>query len=84
MYSFLIESVIKPETDYQFFTFRGKKPVTVNFRGHEIQVSKGMKFGVRPSANKKHIRMIFPDEPNRVITLDLKTAQDLANSVGKD
>lgn len=83
MYSYLVTAAPRPESAYQFFTYRGKRPVNVNFRGAEIPITNGMKFGVRPSANGKHIRLIFPGDANRVITLDLPTAQKLANGVGK-
>lgn len=81
MYSFLIESRILPESNYEFFVYKGKKPVTVSFRGKEISVAPGTKFGVRPSTNGKHIRMIFPSDPTRVITLDLETAKKLAKGL---
>lgn len=84
MYSFLVQSAIKPEAAYQFFTYRGKRPVKVNFRNREIQITDGTKFGVRPSSNGKFIRLVFPNDVNRVITVDLETARKLANGVGAD
>lgn len=82
MYSFLISAKPKPEVAYQFFTYRGKRAVTVNFRGQDIKISDGTKFGVRPSSNGKFIRLIFPGDQNRVLTIDLATARKLANGVG--
>jgi len=77
MYSFLIAR-IKPEEAYDFFTYKGKEPVTVEFRGKPIQIAKGTRFGVRPSSNGKHIRLIFPSDPNRVMTIDRAVAEKLA------
>jgi hypothetical protein len=92
MYSFLclgtatydpqpLESAVKDEEHYQWFTFKGAKPVNLDFRGTPEVVKKGDKFGVRKSANGKQIRLIFPDEETRVFTLSLKQAQDLAKGV---
>lgn len=88
MYSFLINTAalkelaaIKGEEHYDFFTYKGKKPVEITRRGQTVEVKKGMKFGVRQSVNKKDIRLIFPGEPNKVFTLTLKQAQDLAKGV---
>lgn len=89
MYSFLLQAadaVIarpRPEEAYKFFTYTGKKPVAVSFRGQEISIGKGDRFGVRPSRNGKFIRLIFPNEPTRVITIDQETANLLARGVGK-
>lgn len=81
MYSFLIQSLVKPETNYDFFSYSGAKPVEVSFRGKPIEIKKGMRFGVRKSSNGKMIRLIFPDDPTRVITIDLETAQRLAKGI---
>ena len=82
MYSFLV-AAIKGEDAYEFFTYKGEDPVTVFFRGKPTMVSKGTKVGVRQSVNKKDIRLIFPGMPNRVYTLTLQQAQDLADGVSK-
>jgi hypothetical protein len=81
MYSYLLDARIKPESDYQFFTYNASKPVVVNFRGTSVVIEKGTRFGVRPSTNGKHIRMIRPNEPTRVITIDQETAERLAKGV---
>lgn len=81
MYSFLLESRILPEKDYEFFNYSGKRPVTVVFRGKEIEIKPGTRFGVRPSSNGKHIRLIFPNDPTRVITIDPATAAKLAKGL---
>lgn len=92
MYSFLMTAssthgkqplVAQPkgEESYQWFTFKGSKPVTLDFRGNPETISKGDKFGVRKSANGKNIRLILPDEETRVFTLTLKQAQELAKGV---
>jgi hypothetical protein len=88
MYSFLIQSTpaviqarILPEGTYDWFTYKGNKPVPLNFRGKEVLVEKGMKFGVRPSSNGKNIRLIFKDDPNRVFTISQEQANKLAKKV---
>jgi len=80
MHSFLLAR-IKPESDYEFFTYDGAKPVTVDFRGNPVTIKQGTRFGVRPSSNGKHIRLVFPNDPTRVITIDLATAQKLARNI---
>lgn len=82
MYSFMIaesqlEARIKPESDYEFFTYQGPL-MTVEFRGHPIPIGKGDRFGVRPSSSGKFIRLVFPNDPTRVITIDQDTAKKLA------
>jgi hypothetical protein len=84
MYSYLLNARIKPESDYEFFTYNGAKPITVDFRGKPVTINKGQRFGVRPSSNGKHIRLVFPSDPTRVITIDLETAQSLAKGVKKE
>jgi len=81
MYSYLVEALVKPETNYEFFTYSGKSPVEVSFRGKPYAIGKGVRFGVRKSTNGKSIRLIFPNEPTRVFTIDLPTAQKLAKGV---
>lgn len=80
MYSFLLESRVLPEQSYDFFIYQGN-PVDVDFRGRIITIDKGTKFGVRPSSNGKQIRLIFPKDPTRVITIDMDTAKKLARGV---
>jgi hypothetical protein len=86
MYSFLViparmTAAIKPESHYDWFTYQAQKPVNLDFRGKPIQVTKGTKFGVRPSSNEKQIRLIFPDQPTKVFTLSLEQARQLAKGV---
>lgn len=85
MYSFLIQSKVeasvKPESNYDWFIYKGKRPVVLNFRGHDVNVEKGQKFGVRKSANGKQIRLIFPKDPTRVFTLTSDQANQLAKGV---
>lgn len=83
MYAFLVQAAPKDESFYDFFTYNGARDVPVVFRGEEYTISKGTKFGVRKSANGKLIRLIFPDNKNRVFTIDQPTAQKLANGVGR-
>ena len=87
MYSFLVigatvNAAPKPEEAYDFFVFNGRRPVEVQYRGKPIQVKKGQRFGVRPSANKKQIRMVLGDDVSRVITLTLEQAKQLAKGIG--
>jgi hypothetical protein len=81
MYSFLLESRIKPETDYDFYTYKGKDPVTVEFRGNPVVIDTGQRFGVRKSSNGKMIRLVLPDNVNRVLTIDIPTATKLAKGI---
>ena len=81
MYAFLIESRPLSEDRYEFFTYQGKKPIQVEYRGAPISIEKGTRFGVRPSTNGKFIRLIFPDQPTRVLTIDHNTAKNLARGV---
>jgi hypothetical protein len=89
MYSFLVakttpvEALIKPESNYDFFVYKGARPVTLNFRGKDVDVKTGTRFGVRPSADGKNIRLIFPKEPTRVFTLTKDQARQLAKGVRK-
>jgi hypothetical protein len=83
MYAFLLSKVFG-EDRYEFFTYNGKQPVMVEFRGKPIPIKKGTRFGVRPSSNKKSIRLIFPNDKTRVITIDLATANKLANNLVKE
>lgn len=83
MYAYLLEAKPFTEERYQFFTYTGKQPVPVDFRGKTFQIMKGTRFGVRPSTNGKSIRLIFPENHTRVFTIDLPTAQKLAKHVGK-
>jgi len=75
------EAAIKPEENYQFFVYKGAKPVEIQFRGKPVQISKGMKFGVRKSHSGKDIRLIFPGDKTRVMTLTQDQAQKLAKNV---
>lgn len=78
MYAFLLKAAVLPEAAYDFFTYEGSKPVTVEFRGKPIVINKGVRFGVRPSTSGKHIRMVFPSDPTRVLTIDGDTAAKLS------
>jgi hypothetical protein len=80
MYSCLVAR-IKGEDEYDFFTYTGPM-IMLPFRGIEIPLSKGEKFGVRKSSNGKSIRLILGDDLNRVFTIDLETAKKIARSVG--
>lgn len=80
MYSFLVAR-IKDEDEYEWFTYKGKKPVMLDFRGSKEAISKNDKFGVRKSSNGKNIRLIKYNQPTRVFTLTLKQAKDLAKGV---
>ena len=80
MYSCLVAR-IKGEDEYDFFTYTGPM-IMLPFRGIEIPLSKGEKFGVRKSSNGKSIRLILGDDLNHVFTIDLETAKKIARSVG--
>ena len=80
MYSFLLESRIKPESDYDWFTYQGA-PLTLDFRGNPVLIDKGMRFGVRKSSDGKKIRLVLPKDANRVLTIDVATAEKLAKGI---
>ena len=85
MYSCLVTktsvtALVKPASSYQWFTFTSKKPIELPYRGIEVPLTKGMKFGVRRSADKKKIRLVLGDEVNRVFTLSLDTAKAIARA----
>lgn len=84
MYSFLIQAAPRDEDCYQFFTYRGRNSIPVFYRGREFNITSGSRFGVRATANNKFVRMIFAGNKNRVFTLDIDTAKQLANGVGND
>ena len=85
MYSYVVESIvearIKPEDAYEWFQYNGARPVALEFRGNAVSIKPGDSFGVRKSANGKEIRLVRPNDINRVITLTLDQAQKLAKSV---
>lgn len=86
MYSFLtagtpVEARIKPNTDYDMFQYGGKRPFPLDFRGKEVLLEPGMKFGVRKSSNGKQIRLILADDVNKVFTISLDTAKKLAKNI---
>ena len=81
MFSFLVQSAIKSVDHYSWYTYSGSKPVTVKYRGTPISISKGTRFGVRPSVNKKDIRLVIGDDINRVITLTLDQAKSLSKGL---
>ena len=83
MFSFLV-AAIKPSENYSWYTYGGSKLTTVTFRGNPVVISKGQRFGVRPSANKKDIRLVLEGDLNRVITLTLQQAKKLADNIAPE
>lgn len=85
MYSFVARlqetSAIKPEESYTYFKYTGK-PVKLSFRGTKYSLETGDKFGVRPSADRKNIRLILPDigGVSRVFTLSETEARKLGKN----
>lgn len=88
MYSYVVASMlqarIKPEADYEWFRFTGKRPVTLEFRGNPMVISEGDQFGVRKSSNGKEIRFVRKNDVNRVLTLTMDQANKLAKSVRRE
>lgn len=85
MYSLLVAqtkivSAIKPKSDYDFFVYQGKT-INLPFRGKDVPLTKGQRFGVRKSASKKQIRLIMGDDLTRVFTLTLDDAKKIARGV---
>ncbi len=77
MYSYLVTARIKGKDEYQFLIYNGPK-LELPFRGIEVPLEKGTKFGVRPSSNGKHIRLVMGDDVNRVFTIPPEVAQKIA------
>lgn len=82
MYSNLIvKAAPKSAEHYQYFVFKGKKAVDLPYRGIDIPLEPGQRFGVRKSRDGKQIRLIMDDDVNRVFTLPLSVAQKIAKTV---
>jgi hypothetical protein len=83
MYSFLVpvRGAVKPAENYSWFVFHGKQPIELSFRGQPVVIKKGTRFGVRPSVNKKDIRLVLPGQESKVITLTLDQAEALSKGV---
>ena len=77
MYSSLIKARIKGEDEYDWFSYTGPI-IMLPFRGIDIPLAKGEKFGVRKSSNGKQIRLVMGDDLNRVFTITLEQAQAIA------
>ena len=72
---------IKGDDEYKWFRYNSRKVVTVYFRGKPIEITRGTKFGIRPSSNGKTTRLVFPGDLTRVITVDLPTVEALSVAV---
>jgi hypothetical protein len=81
MYSFLLEAAPKGEEAYDWFVYKKGPTIALDFRGSPREITKGTKFGVRPSSNGKFVRLVFPGDVNRVITVPYEVAQKLAKGV---
>ncbi|QRE00349.1 hypothetical protein [Burkholderia phage BCSR5] len=66
---------------YDFYTYKGRALVELSYRGTPVTVSKGTEFGVRKSADGKKIRLILNREPNKVYTITLDQAKQLAKGL---
>lgn len=76
-----VESLVKPDSSYQWFQYRGKALLLKSKLGTTYTLQKGESFGVRKSSSGKQIRMIIQElGPSKVFTLDLETAQKLART----
>lgn len=81
MYSFLVTKVdaaIKPAENYDWFTYTGPS-LELPYRGSMIAINRNQRFGVRKSANQRHIRLVLGDDVNKVFTVE----QDVANKLAK-
>lgn len=76
----MVDARIKGGDEYDHFVYNGTRPVRVEFRGKPVIIDKGTEFGVRPSSNRKDIRLVVGDDLTRVITLTNEQAQALAKS----
>lgn len=80
MYSCLIKAAIFGAEKYDWLRYNGKT-IEIPFRGVTRTLEPGQKIGVRPSTNGKQIRMVFENDLNRVMTLDLPLARKIAKTV---
>lgn len=80
MYSCVVESRVKGDAEYDWLRYSGKS-MEIPFRGIARTLEPGQIIGVRPSSNGKQIRMVFQNDINRVMTIDLATAKKIAKSV---
>jgi len=76
----VVEAAIKPAENYDFFIYKGPT-LQVPYRGIEVPLMKGQRFGVRKSRDGKKIRLVMDDEVNRVFTIPLELAQKIAKKV---
>lgn len=77
----VVRAAPKSAEHYQYFVYKGKKPIAIPYRGISVDLEPGQRFGVRKSRDKKQIRLIIGDEVNRVFTLSLPIAEKIAKSV---
>lgn len=78
MYSCLVITArIKEVDEYDWLAYSGR-PIEIPFRGVTRTLDTGDVFGVRKSSNGKQIRMVFKNDLNRVMTLDLALAKKIA------
>lgn len=81
MYSRLVvRAAPKGAEHYKYFVYLGRT-LEVPYRGVSVPLVKGQRIGVRKSSDKKHIRLIFGDEANRVFTLGAELAAKIAKKV---
>jgi len=84
MYSFLVKEVpvsVSLEPEYQWFTYHGRSPVLIKFQGKSLAIGKGKRFGVRPSTSGTEIRLVFPEDKSKVLTISREQAESLAKGV---
>ena len=81
MHPFLIKSAPTEET-FDFFTYQGK-PVTITYRGQDLTITAGTRFGISP-AKGNFAKLIMANNKHRVFTIDVQSAAKLAAGVAKD
>lgn len=70
--------MIKTKEDYQWYIFKGNKPMFIYFRGNPVSIKQGDKFGMRLSASGKNIRLVLDRlGVTHVITIDFDEKQVL-------
>ncbi len=75
-----VEARIKGEDEYEWFTYTGPS-LPIPYRGDSEILERGQIFGVRPSSNGKHIRLVFQGEETKVFTLTPELARKIATHV---
>lgn len=71
-------SASPPSDGFEWYKFKGVRPVVLENKTHEVQVDAGERIGVR--AEKRNLfSVVHEDAPNIIFTCDAKTARSLVS-----